>query len=202
MAVLTVARQGQVSRSKRDGLKGRRFGLVRALLLLLTPFVLAADIRANVSTEYKIKAAFLYNFAKFVEWPAERFDTETSPIVIGVLGENPFGPELEKIALERKVNGRPVSIVMLRSLAEEKSVHLLFVCAGQEKRFAASDVVKRAGVLTVGESAVFAAAGGTITFTRPDDKVRFEINMDSANCAGMRISAQLQKLASVVRKKS
>ena len=157
---------------------------------------------ADVSREYQIKAAFLYNFAKFVEWPAARFENEDAPIVIGVLGDNPFGAELEKIVQDRKVNGRPVSIVMLNSPAEVKTVHLLFVSAGHERRFAGSEALKCPGVLTVGESQNFAAAGGTITFTMPDDKVKFEINMGSANCAELRISAQLLKLAAVVRKKS
>jgi hypothetical protein len=179
------------------------FTRIRIALCALIVFACTAGAQeADVSREYQIKAAFLYNFAKFVEWPQARFESANSPIVIGVLGQNPFGAELEKIVQDRKVNGRSVSIVMLNSPAEAKMVHLLFVSAGHERRFAGSEAVKCPGVLTVGESQNFAAAGGTIIFTMPDDKVKFEINMGSANCAELRISAQLLKLAAVVRKKS
>ena len=157
---------------------------------------------AELEKEYKIKAAFLYNFAKFVEWPAERFASETAPIVIGVLGDNQFGTELENIVQDRKANGRDVLIVRLRSIADATGVHILFISAREVKRYAGSDAVKRPGVLTVGESDAFENAGGVVTFTTPDDKVRFKINMDAANCSGLRISAQLQKLAMAVRKKS
>lgn len=157
---------------------------------------------AETTKEDKIKAAFLYNFAKFVEWPAERFSSETAPIVIGILGDDRFGAELENIVQDRKANGRDVAVVKLHSISEADGAHILFVSAGEEKKYSGSQAVRRPGVLTVGESETFEAAGGVVTFTVPDDKVRFKINLDAANCSGLRISAQLQKLATVVRKKS
>jgi hypothetical protein len=81
-------------------------------------------------------------------------------------------------------------------------VHILFISAGEVRRYAGSEAVNQPGVLTVGDSDAFEKAGGVVTFTTPDDKVRFKINMDAANCSGLRISAQLQKLAMAVRKKS
>ena len=170
-----------------------------ALLLLVAG---AGGHAAETTQEYKIKAAFLYNFAKFVEWPAERFAREFAPIVIGVLGDDRFSEELERIVHDRKANGRDVSIVKLRSTAEADGVHILFVSAGEEKRYSASKAVRHPGVLTVGETETFEAAGGVVTFIVPDDKVRFKINLDAANCSGLRISSQLQKLATVVRRKS
>jgi hypothetical protein len=154
-----------------------------------------------VSKEYQVKAAFLYNFTKFVEWPAERFVTAESPIVIGVLGANPFGGELEKIVWDRKVNGRPINIVLLKSPLEGASMHAMFIAAGAEKGIEKHfDSLTRAGVLLVGESERFAALEGTVTFTTIGNKVRFEINMLAAEQGGLKISSQLQKLATAVHR--
>jgi hypothetical protein len=156
---------------------------------------------AEVSKEYQVKAAFLYNFTKFVEWPAASFADETSPIVIGVLGQNPFGHELEKIVQGRTVNRRTISVIFIPTAAEmpARHVHLLFVPAGEETRLPAT-VWRDAAVVAVGESARFIALGGTIVFTREADKIHFVINLESAERAGLKISAQLLKLATAVHR--
>lgn len=159
-------------------------------------------LRAEVSKEYQIKAAFLYNFTKFVEWPAARFKDANTPIVIGVLGSNPFGDELENIVRDRKVNGRNITVAQLQTPADALRVHAVFIAAGQETLIDQQiDAVIRAGVLVVGESERFIALGGIMTFTTLADKVRFEINVGAAEAGGLKISAQLQKLATVVRRK-
>lgn len=165
----------------------------------------AAFARADVSKEYQVKAAFLYNFTKFVEWQADRFPDESTPIRIAVIGKNPFEGELEKTVRERKVNGRSITVLFLPT-AEATSApvlcHVVFVPAGEERSFerlAAS--LESTGALTVGESSRFTDHGGIVTFTTVDNKVRFEINADAAERAGLRISAQLQKLATTVRRK-
>lgn len=179
-----------------------RFPKMRGLAFVVGCLLVTGIARADVSKEYQIKAAFLYNFTKFVEWPAERFASATAPIVIGVFGRDPFGGELEKVVRDRKVNGRDLSIVLLRSLSEASAVHVLFVTTGEEKRFGSVAPASLAGVLTVSESAQFTPSQGVVNFTAVDDKVRFEINADAAECAGLKISAQLLKLAILVRKKS
>ena len=179
----------------------QRFARATRLVMLFS-IACAGTHAVEATQEYKIKAAFLYNFAKFVEWPAERFSSESAPIVIGILGDDGFGEELERIVQDRKANGRAVTIMKLRSTAGADGVHILFVSAGEEKKYSASNAVRHPGVLTVGETEAFEAAGGVVTFIVPDDKVRFKINLDAANCSGLRISAQLQKLATVVRRKS
>jgi hypothetical protein len=160
----------------------------------------AAPLRADVSKEYQIKAGFLYNFTKFIEWPSDRFASEKAPIVIAVLGDNPFGDELRQVIEGRKVNGRAIVIESTQSLEEAKRAHVVFIGADAEKRLENHlDSLHAAGVLTVGESKQLAALGGTIVFTVVDDKVRFEINVASAERAGLKISAQLLKLALGVR---
>lgn len=159
----------------------------------------ATAVESKVKKEDKIKAAFLYNFTKFVEWPATRFTGETTPIVIGVLGRNPFGEELEKIVEGRVVNGRPILVKLVNTAEEISTVHLLFVPADEESRLPGA-AWRDIPVIVVGESAGFAALGGTIRFVQADDKVRFEINIAAAERCGVKISAQLQKLATAVRR--
>jgi hypothetical protein len=167
-----------------------RWGLV---MLALGAGALHAE---DVSKEYQVKAAFLYNFTKFVEWPAHGFADDAAPIVIAVLGENPFGDELEKLVHDRKVNGRTLHILRTQSAAAARSAHVVFIGHEDERQFEHElTALHAAGVLTVGESERFAAAGGIVRFTMLDDKVRFEINVAAAERGGLKISAQLQKLA-------
>jgi hypothetical protein len=154
-----------------------------------------------VSKEYQLKAAFLYNFTKFVEWDPSSFATPGSPIVIGILGSNPYGNELENAVRNRKVNGREVSVRRVQSIAGAKSVHLLFVAATEDARLGElREALKGSGVLTVGESDTFSRSGGIVTFVIDADKVRFDINIAAADFNSVKISAQLQKLARSVRK--
>ena len=104
----------------------------RCLPLLL--FVIVTPVRAEVSKEYQVKAAYVYNFTKFVEWPEGHFQDEHRAIVIAILGRNPFGDELEKILQGRTVGGRPLTVKILASAEEAKTVDVLFVCEGEEKR--------------------------------------------------------------------
>jgi hypothetical protein len=118
-----------------------------------------------------------------------------------VLGDNPFGDELEKIVRDRKVNGRGLVIVRLPTATAQQTVHALFVPAGEENLVEKQiDALLGAGVLVVGDSKRFQALGGVITFGTEDGKVRFTINMTAADQGGLKISAQLQKLATVVRR--
>lgn len=163
-----------------------------------------ASVPPPISKEYQVKAAFLFNFTKFVEWPTVRFSSGDAPIVIAVLGRNPFGDELEKLVLNRLVDGRQIVVRALASAEEAKSTgaifHVLFVPAGEESRYA--DLAKIApltGVLTVGESDRFASFGGMVNFVVVENRVRFEINRGAAEAAGLKLSAQLQKLAASAR---
>lgn len=159
----------------------------------------AAD--APVTKEYQLKAAFLYNFTKFVEWPARRFSGPADPIVIGVWNVNPFGAELENVIQGRQANGRAVVVKSVRTVAELTGVHLLFVAAGEEAHVEKLvNALRDAAIVTVGESEKFGAMGGMIVFTQQADKLRFTINQVASEKAGLKLSAQLLKLATDVRK--
>jgi len=156
---------------------------------------------ASPSKEYPLKAAFLFNFTKFVEWSPESLGGPDGAIVIGVLGASPLLGELEAAVRDRKVNGRAILVRRIPNLGGAKSVHLLFVSASEDARLGElQGELRGANVLTVGESEHFAKSGGIITFLIDGDKVRFDINVAAADKASVKISAQLQKLARAVRK--
>jgi hypothetical protein len=154
---------------------------------------------ADVAKEYQIKAAFVYNFTKFVEWPPQSFTDAAEPIVIGIVGKNPFGESLENAVRGRKVGGREIVIVNVTPEMQRRAIHVLFVAAGEEKSF---DPKLAPSALTVGETERFNGLGGMITFISDAEKIRFMVNLEHADEAQLKLSAQLLKLASTVRRKS
>ena len=157
------------------------------------------DGRAQESqpTEYQIKAAFLFNFAKFVEWPPAAFAEATSPMVIGILGENPFGDDLERTIRGKTINNRPLVIKEFRSPAEATNCHVLFISTSEKQRL--PEILKSlhgTSVLTVGETDRFIETGGMINFVAEGNKIRFQINEVAAESAGLKISSKLLSLAS------
>jgi len=172
-------------------------GLILSLaaLLLLVPNQAVAQEEA-VSKEYQIKAAFLYNFAKYVEWPARSFPTTGAPIVIGAYCADEFGEVLKQIVRNRKIGGRGIAVKILASPAEAGSVHMVYVCGGPAAIWGAVvEALQRDAVLTVADLEEPGAPGGMIVFVLDGDKVRFTINMRKAGRAGLKVSDQLQKLA-------
>lgn len=167
------------------------------LLALGATGLLLAGTAAAVS-EYKVKAAFLLNFGKFVEWPPESFADDRG-LQICVLGADPFGDDLEGTLAGRSVGRREVQPRRVGSLAAARSCEIVFVSRSERSRmdeiFAA---LRGAPVLLVGEVERFARRGGMINFIEVDQKIRFEINEEAAKQAGLRISSQLLKLATIV----
>jgi hypothetical protein len=149
--------------------------------------------------EYEVKAAFLFNFAKFVEWPPDAFSGPDSPLVIGVIGEDPFGETLERTVAGKQAQGRPMEVRRWRRVEAVETCHILFVGDSQSEgsRSLVGEMSQRP-VLTVGESETFAGQGGIIRFVLESNRVRFEINHQSAIRAGLRISSRLLALASHV----
>ncbi|RMD84581.1 MAG: YfiR family protein [Candidatus Dadabacteria bacterium] len=171
----------------------------RNLLLVGTLLVASwwpADARAAISLEYQVKAAFLYNFAKFVTWPEEAFSAPDAPFVFCIVGHDPFGEGLEKVLSGRKAGGRRI---VVRRGPDPESVgrcHLMFIGATEDAHVARHlRAVSAQPVLTVGESEAFARAGGIIRLVVADKRVRFDINQKAAEDARLRLSSQLLKLA-------
>jgi len=167
-----------------------------SLILLLA----VGGVRAQESqpSEYQIKAAFLFNFAKFVEWPPAAFAEASSPFVIGILGENPFGGDLEQTIRGKTVSDRRFAIKEVGSLAQMRNCHILFISASEQKRLPEIfEALRGATVLTVGEMDRFTETGGMINFVREaqGSRIRFQINDETARKAGLKISSKLLSLA-------
>jgi hypothetical protein len=155
---------------------------------------------APTPTEYQVKAVFLFNFAQFVEWPASSFTNETSPIVIGIAGDDPFGPVLDEVVRGETVRGRKIVIKRLSPVEDSRTCHILFIArsaASHAKELLQS--LKNAPVLTVGEVETFCERGGMINFVRQDKNIRLEVNRTAAEEAGVKISSRLLNLARQVK---
>ncbi len=170
------------------------------LVTLIFLGMLLGDARAQEIDEYQVKAAFLYNFAKFVDWPSQTFKTPQDPIVICVLGHNPFGNALKDVIRGKSVDGRAFAFRQVENASGADACQILFVSSSEAKHFRALwGSLKPAGILTVGEAQGFAANGGVINFKLDDGRVRFEINVNAAELEQLRISSKLLSLAQIVR---
>jgi hypothetical protein len=186
---------------------------IRPYILLLTLFALvlvaAPRVRADSkkSKEYQIKAAFLYNFIKFVDWPNEKPSDEKT-ITIGIIGKTPFGKAFEPLK-DKKTKDKKVIIRQFKSLEESKlpskqieairKCHVLFVCSSEKQQLRKIiNLVKDHSVLTVGDTNGFLESGGIINFVIEDHKVYFEVNNNTAKQAKLNIRSKLLRLAKKV----
>jgi len=170
------------------------------LLLLCCPSTRSAE---EVSlSEYEVKAALLFKFVRYSDWPATAFQGANSPYVIGVAGRDPFSKELEKVFEGKTVKGRSFLIRRVGNEQEMRGCHLLFVSSSERRRL--RDLLLKidgAPVLTVGESPDFLEQGGAINFLIKDESVRFDINLEPARSARLKLDANLLKVAASVRGK-
>ena len=167
---------------------------VSATLKLLLGLLLASNSFAQDAqpSEYQVKAAFIFNFAKFVDWPPGAFADAKSPLYIGILGENPFGANLERTVQDKLLNNRPIVVKECRTLEEAKKCHLLFISTSEKKPLQETlDGLAGTNILTVGETETFIKSGGMINFFREGNRFRFEINDAAAKKAGLKIDSKL-----------
>ncbi len=173
---------------------------VQHLALLFAALSLAPETSAQGVDEYQVKAAYLYNFAKFVEWPA-RPGGPNEPIRFCVLGQNPFGHALEKALSGKTIDEHPLVLAQIPDPKQAAACHVLFVSSSERKHLHA--ILSELGtqsILTVGESDDFLDAGGVVRFLLDSGRVRMEFNLDVASSAKLHISAKLLNLGTVVRK--
>ena len=171
------------------------------LMLVVTILLPQATVCRSAPSEFDIKAACIYNFAKFVEWPSKVFQNDSSPLVIGVIGTGRVYDVLESTVSGKTANGRKISVKHFKSSREVKDCQVLVVCSSEERRMdSILSTVSGQPVLTVGEIDHFANNGGIINFYLDNSNVRFEINTNNANHAGLKISSQLLKLAKIINK--
>ena len=177
--------------------------LTRLLAALAATCLLEGGARAADEvrpSEYEVKAAFLFHFARLTEWPPPALP-EGRPFVVAVLGRDPFGPALDRVLEKQSAHGRPLEIHRAGSLEElPGGAHIVFI--GAAHRTEVARILRRlAGrpVLTVGERDGFCEAGGVVNFlVTAEGRVRFEINLRTAEASGLRMSSQVLKLARIV----
>jgi len=182
----------------------RRSRLTVAVLLCLS-LALGANAQSSdsaASSEYLIKAGFIYNFAQLVQWPSAAFSQADSPIVIGILGTDPFGTSIDRVVENKKLDGRNLIVKRLRwskDLKDLTECNILFISSSEKEHVAdVINMVKWLPILTIGETPGFAARGGIINLTLEDNKVRFEVNIGAAKQANLNISSRLLALAKIV----
>ncbi len=170
--------------------------IARCLVIALCMLSLCHS-QSSGPTEYQVKAAFVYNFAKFVEWPADAFADGSSPLRFCVLGESLVGTDLNQITQSKSIGGHPIQVLLnSRNL---RDCHVLFISSSHSAPVReVRDSLHGAPVLTIGESKDFAAQGGTIGFLVEDARVRFEVNLQVARQDRLSISSKLLSLAKKV----
>lgn len=174
-----------------------------ALLLLWSMVASALSVAQEpygAAAEYQVKAAFLYKFCFYIEWPPTAFVSATSPIMIGIAGPDTFIAELENITRGQMINGRALQVRRIDGSKALADVHLLFVTSAQQSllpQFVAQ--VQKTPPLIVTESPQSLEDGGGINFVIQGNRIRFDVDLDATNRQGLRLSAQLLKVARTVR---
>lgn len=183
-------------------MRRRRFIIAVLASLSLAVSVGAQSPEADGSSEYLIKAGFIYNFAQLVQWPDAAFPQSDSPIVIGIVGNDPFGATIDSVVQGKKLNGRSLVVKRLRwgkDAREIKDCNILFVSSSERERLdEIIQTVKSLPILTIGETPGFATRGGIINLTLEGNRVRFEVDIEAAKQANLNISSRLLALARIV----
>jgi len=162
---------------------------------------LATVAWGQTAEEYRVKAAFLFNFAKFVSWPPEAFKSASDPIAICIVGKDPFDGALERTVSGQTVDGKPFTVRQAPDPKQMGGCHIAFVSSSERKRLPAIfEGIKNSCVLTVGESDNFTGEGGVVNFRLEDGRVRIQINLEAAGQHRLRISSKLLGVAEIVRK--
>lgn len=173
----------------------------RVALLFLT---LAATVQPTAqrapTSEYEVKAAFLYNFVHFVEWPSHAFAARDAPLAVCILGDDPFGDALDQIIAGELAGGRRLTVQRTRRVADVRACHLLFVSRSESERLGEilDAIQTTTPVLIVSDIRNFVARGGTIGFVLERNRVRFEINVTRAQQRGLKLSSQLLRVGRIV----
>jgi uncharacterized protein DUF4154 len=170
--------------------------------LRLAGIVLLAAIRAaseDTMEEYQLKAGFVYNIAKFVEWPAEALAHSNDPLIGCILGDSPLGAVLEQAAGNRAIHGRKLVVRSISAPRETRGCHFVFVSLSAQKAWrAASDYGRLGGMLTIGEGD--ALDGVIVNLKRDGDKIRIQVDLDAARHGKLQISSKLLSLSEIVKR--
>lgn len=172
-----------------------RVCFITATLTFLLPIISKAQ--SSAADEYQLKAAFVYNFTRFVEWPAAS-SNDGAPFVISVLNEDRLAAKIQELVKGERIGNRPIVVRRLNRKSEIGNCNILYVSVKD-----ASDIkdqlsnISRRGTLTVSDAPNFARWGGIIRFFKDDNKLRMQINIDEARASRFGISSKLLSLSSI-----
>lgn len=151
-----------------------------------------------ITREHQLKAAYLFNFAKFVKWPTDKNDDSLNFCMVGY---TPIGPALERFMAGKRIQGKTPKIRHAANINQTNDCHVLFISQTEQSATARlAETIRNSSVLTVGETADFAEHGGIIEFTVVANKLRFAVNLEAARRARLVLSSKLLKLAQAVRR--
>lgn len=168
-------------------------------LALFCPLVNAAPEPAPISAEYQVKAVFLFNFAQFVEWPPRAFQKPDAPLIIAILGEDPFGSYLDDLVRGEKVGQRPLLVKRYRHAEELSDCHIIFICRSETGEI--DKILTRLheqSVLTVSDADNFTHQGGMVRFVTENGKIRLRINVEASKACNLTISSKILRPGTVV----
>jgi hypothetical protein len=171
------------------------------IILLFLSTLLGGGVSAGTATlgEYQVKAAFLYNFIKFIEWPTDAFTSARQPITVAICGRDPFGDYLTEMIKGEPVQGRKIELIHITADLVPDQCQLVFVSASEKTRLAQIFAnIQARHIVTVSEVEEFCEAGGAINFKVMDSKIHFEINPDVIESTGVKINSKLLRLAHIV----
>ena len=189
--------------SKRMKLGSQRTILVRLTMVVAAGMLVGGPshlVSASNPSEYEVKAAYLYNFGRFVEWPRDVPSNQAGEFTICVLGRDPFGLALDTTISGERIDGKNVVAQRISKVGEAANCRVLFISASENKQL--KEILSNLGrlsILTVSDMPQFVQQGGMVQFVLADERVRFEINLTAAQQAGLNLSSQLLKVAAQVR---
>lgn len=168
--------------------------------LLVVYGALFFSAQTSTTREYQIKAAFVFNFTQFVEWPAQSFSTPQSPAVIGIIGKDPFGNYLEETIAGETINKHPLVIQHFNTVEEVTNCHILFVNINDKAKLQSIiEKLKGKSILTISDNNSFTKLGGMIRLYTRDDKINIQVNLEETKAGNLTISSKLLKLAEIVK---
>jgi hypothetical protein len=194
------------STPERGAPRGNQCLLPRVIALVAVGAIfgpLGPSAQKSKPREFEVKATYLYNFARFVEWPTTAAAAKSDSFPICVLGQDPFGPALDTIVAGETIGGKAVLVKRVLKPQEAVSCGVLYISSSEETRL--REVLAgldKAAVLTVSDIPRFSQRGGMIQFVQESNKIRFEVNLARAEGAGLTLSSELLKVAVLVRKNS
>lgn len=178
-----------------------RFAAVFGLGVLV--YMAGHAVFGAAASEYAVKAAYLYNFGRFVDWPPNASGSQSNEFTICVLGRDPFGSALDETIAGEKINNKSVAARRISKAADASGCRILFISSSEDKRLKETlSTVSPLGVLTVSDMPEFVERGGMVQFVVEANRVRFAINLAAAQQAGLSLSSELLKVATAVRGKS